>query len=103
MRTDPASVRQEAWCGIRTGKKIRNELPISVAAILDAVYADGIGVGVGKTDPEVADAEAVLRRIDALQLLDVPRVGEDKALDGGRRYASGSHGRALPDRPAPGP
>lgn len=63
---------------------------VSFLAILDAVDANGVGIGVGEADAPVADAEAVLGWLDALKLLDISRVGLDEALEGGGDAQAGS-------------
>lgn len=49
----------------------------------DAVDKDGVGRAVGEANAEIANAEAVFRRIDSLELLDVAGVRLEEALESG--------------------
>ena len=64
-------------------ERLKKRSAVGFLAILDAVDADGVGIGVREADAVVAYAETVLGWLDALELLDIPHVGLDEALEGG--------------------
>ncbi len=68
---------------------------MGVRAILDAVDADSVGVWVGETNPEVAYAEAVFRRLDALEPLYVSGVGRNESLESGGDPQAGQAVQAV--------
>jgi hypothetical protein len=55
---------------------------VDFAAVAHAIDADGFGIGVGKANAPIPNAEPVFGWVNPLKLFDIACIGLKKALDG---------------------